>query len=58
MVALAWANSPWVAACGQMLGIALGISFGEQVLRLDLRHWINDGLMANRSAFFLTKSPP
>ena len=24
----------------------LGISIGEQTLRLDLRHWINDGLMA------------
>lgn len=46
ILALAWANSPWAGAYTQMLGIPLGISFGEQVLRLDLRHWINDGLMA------------
>lgn len=46
ILALAWANSPWADAYGQMLGVPLGISFGEQVLRLDLRHWINDGLMA------------
>lgn len=46
IVALAWANSPWAGTYGQMLGIPLGISFGEQVLRLDLQHWINDGLMA------------
>ncbi len=46
VLALVWANSPWSAAYGQMLSIPLGISLGEQVLRLDLRHWINDGLMA------------
>lgn len=46
IVALVWANSPWAAAYGQMLDIPLGMSFGERVLRLDLRHWINDGLMA------------
>ena len=46
IVALAWANSPWADAYAQMLAIPLGLSFGEQALRLDLRHWINDGLMA------------
>jgi NhaA family Na+:H+ antiporter len=46
ILALAWANSPWAWAYEQMLGVPLGISLGEQVLRLDLRHWINDGLMA------------
>ncbi len=46
ILALAWANSPWAWAYGQMLGVPLGISLGEQMLRLDLRHWINDGLMA------------
>lgn len=46
ILALAWANSPWAQAYGQMLGVPLGISLGEQALRLDLRHWINDGLMA------------
>lgn len=46
ILALAWANSPWAWAYEQMLGVPLGISLGEQVLRLDLLHWINDGLMA------------
>ena len=46
ILALAWANSPWAGAYEQMLGAPLGISLGDQVLRLDLRHWINDGLMA------------
>ncbi|MBK7424043.1 MAG: Na+/H+ antiporter NhaA [Propionivibrio sp.] len=46
MLALAWANSPWAAAYGQMLAAPLSISFGEKVMRLELRHWINDGLMA------------
>jgi NhaA family Na+:H+ antiporter len=46
ILALAWANSPWAWAYEQMLGVPLAISLGEQTLRLDLRHWINDGLMA------------
>ena len=46
ILALAWANSPWAGAYEQMLGVPLGISLGDHVLRLDLRHWINDGLMA------------
>jgi NhaA family Na+:H+ antiporter len=46
VLALAWANSPWARVYEQMLGVPLGISLGEQVLILDLRHWINDGLMA------------
>jgi hypothetical protein len=29
-----------------MLRVPLGISFGDEALRLGLRHWINDGLMA------------
>jgi NhaA family Na+:H+ antiporter len=44
--ALVWANSPWATAYGQMLHEPFGISFGEHLLRFDLRHWINDGLMA------------
>lgn len=46
VVALAWANSPWASAYGQLLHEPFGISFGEHLLRFDLRHWINDGLMA------------
>jgi len=46
ILALAWANSPWAWVYEEMLRIPLGISFGDQTLRLDLRRWINDGLMA------------
>ena len=46
ILALAWANSPWAGAYEQVLRVPLGISIGEHLLRLDLRHWINDGLMA------------
>jgi NhaA family Na+:H+ antiporter len=46
LLALVWANSPWSDAYQQMLDIPFGISIGQQELRLDLRHWINDGLMA------------
>jgi NhaA family Na+:H+ antiporter len=46
ILALVWANSPWASAYVQMLGVSIGLSVGEQVLRLDLRHVINDGLMA------------
>src|SRR3972149_1130784 len=44
--ALAWAHSPWALAYEQMLHTPLRLSLGERVLQLDLRHWINDGLMA------------
>jgi len=46
VLALAWANSPWAAAYEQILHVPFGISAGEQLLCLDLRHWVNDGLMA------------
>ncbi len=46
ILALAWANSPWAWAYRQILVVPLGISLGEQVLSLELRHWINNGLMA------------
>ena len=41
--ALGWANSPWSHGYDRMWSIHLPLS-------LDLRHWVNDGLMA---AFFL-----
>lgn len=46
ILALAWADSPWAGTYAQMLHVPLGISLGDQVLRLDLRDWNNDGLMA------------
>jgi NhaA family Na+:H+ antiporter len=44
--ALVWANSPWAISYEQMLHAPLRLSLGERALELDLRHWINDGLMA------------
>jgi NhaA family Na+:H+ antiporter len=46
ILALAWANSPWASAYEQLLHAPLSIALGNQVLRLDLMHWVNDGLMA------------
>jgi NhaA family Na+:H+ antiporter len=49
-VALVWANSPWQASYHDLWTTELPIGFGDHVLRLDLRDWVNDGLMA---VFFL-----
>jgi Na+:H+ antiporter, NhaA family len=50
VVALAWANSPWQAAYQALWGTEMAVQVGRWGLALDLRHWINDGLMA---LFFL-----
>jgi len=39
--ALVWANSPWRASYSEVWGTHLTLG-----LRLDLLHWVNDGLMA------------
>jgi len=44
--ALLWANSPWDASYNDLWTTQLAVSLGERELDLDLRHWINDGLMA------------
>ncbi len=41
VVALLWANSPWRASYGDVWGTHLSLG-----LRLDLLHWVDDGLMA------------
>jgi Na+/H+ antiporter NhaA len=46
VVALVWANSPWSATYEQFWSTELAIRVGGDELSLDLRHWINDGLMA------------
>lgn len=46
IVALVWANSPWSATYEAFWGTELAIRVGGEELSLDLRHWINDGLMA------------
>ena len=49
-VALAWANSPWRAAYGALWDTRLAVQLGRFSLEADLRHWVNEGLMA---LFFL-----
>jgi Na+/H+ antiporter NhaA len=45
-VALAWANSPWQGAYDTLWGTQLSVRLGTLSLAEDLRHWVNDGLMA------------
>ena len=46
LVALVWANSPWKASYEDLWHTRLAISLGDRSLDLDLREWVNDGLMA------------
>jgi NhaA family Na+:H+ antiporter len=50
VVALAWANSPWSQSYVDLWESRAAISIGGHTLDLDVRHWINDGLM---TMFFL-----
>jgi len=50
VAALVWANSPWRGGYETLWRTEIGASIGRWGLRLDLRHWVNDGLMA---IFFL-----
>lgn len=49
-VALALANSPWRSAYEDLWRTVVTVRLGDWVLSEDLRHWVNDGLMA---LFFL-----
>ncbi|MBA2337424.1 MAG: Na+/H+ antiporter NhaA [Acidimicrobiia bacterium] len=44
--ALVWANSPWSGSYDRLWETELAIRLGGAELALDLRHWLNDGLMA------------
>ncbi|TDD67392.1 Na+/H+ antiporter NhaA [Jiangella aurantiaca] len=46
IVALLWANSPWPDSYDDVWHTEFAIRFGDAVLDLDLRHWVNDGLTA------------
>jgi Na+:H+ antiporter, NhaA family len=46
LVALVWANSPWKDSYQDLWHTELAVSLGERTLELDLREWVNDGLMA------------
>ncbi|MFG1698906.1 Na+/H+ antiporter NhaA [Nonomuraea sp. NPDC049309] len=45
VLALLWANSPWGDTYEAFWHTPVGLSFGDAQLSLDLRHWVNDGLM-------------
>jgi Na+/H+ antiporter NhaA len=46
LAALVWVNSPWGDSYERLWHTELALRLGERELDLDLRHWINDGLMA------------
>src|SRR3954468_2972963 len=50
LAALVWANSPWPHSYESVWTTPLSIQLGGWAISLDLRHWVNDGLMA---LFFL-----
>lgn len=45
-VALLWANSPWSGSYEQFWTTKLSFRLGRFVLTEDLRHWVNEALMA------------
>jgi Na+/H+ antiporter NhaA len=50
IVALLWANSPWSSSYQSFWTTTLGIRIGSHGISMDLRHWVNQGLM---TLFFL-----
>jgi NhaA family Na+:H+ antiporter len=46
VLALAWANSPLKGSYQALWETELGFRLGSFVVQEDLRHWVNDGLMA------------
>ena len=46
VVALVWANSPWSSSYDDLWHTELSLRVGDSDLTLDVRHWLNDGLMA------------
>ena len=46
VVAVLWANSPWSGSYERFWGTEVALRFGDDQLALDLREWVNDGLMA------------
>jgi NhaA family Na+:H+ antiporter len=46
LAALLIANSTYARDYQALIDTPLGVTFGEHVFRMDLRHWINEGLMA------------
>ncbi len=50
VAALVWANSPWSDSYESLWRTKLSIHLGDAGISLDLRHWVNEGLM---TFFFL-----
>src|SRR5689334_9322394 len=50
VLAVVWANSPWQSSYQQLWSTELAIELGHWHVALDLREWVNEGLMA---VFFL-----
>src|SRR5262249_24594007 len=48
--ALLWANSPWSDSYESFWRTDLSVTLGNSGVSLDLRHWVNEGLM---TLFFL-----
>ena len=46
VVALVWANTPVREAYDSLWSTTLKVGFGDVAIDEDLRHWVNDGLMA------------
>lgn len=45
LIALIWANTPWSGSYDSLWGSRISLSVAGHTLDLDLRHWVNDGLM-------------
>ncbi|MEA2403689.1 MAG: hypothetical protein QOE08_336, partial [Thermoleophilaceae bacterium] len=50
VAALVWANSPWSDSYESFWSTKLSIQLGGGGISMDLRHWVNEGLM---TFFFL-----
>src|SRR5215211_4597065 len=50
VVALVWANSPWPDSYESLWTTKLSVRLGSEGISLDLRQWLNEGLM---TFFFL-----
>ena len=46
IIAVVWANSPWSDTYTSLWATKIAIEVGGYAVAEDLRHWINDGLMA------------
>ncbi len=50
VLAMLWANSPWPGSYESVWTTKLAVQIGDAGISLDLRHWVNQGLM---TFFFL-----